>query len=514
MWPSPHIRYYLVFCYCQAITLIEEKGISMTHYMLALDIGTSSIGYVAFEIDEKDAPAGILRTGVRIFSDGRDPQTKEPLAVSRRMARGIRRNRDRGQNRVRRLVKELIAFGLLPDDEKGRKKIFEEICPYEARKKAVEGIVDENTLGRALFHLGRRRGFKSNRLSGEAEETEFKAKIEALRTQLKGHATLGQFLYEKLAENKKLIDQKKPLKQTVVRFRGGETEFYADRAMYESEFDKIRDVQGSKLLNDEQWEALKETIFWQYPLKPVPKGKCRFYPKESRAHADLPITHEFRIYQEVNSLRYMSNGVEHKLDDRQRSGLYQILNDCKSVTFKGLLKKKDANKSPYFPSDAVFNLDVPSRNGKLLGNSVLYDLKKPEFFGDEIEKLSSDELNDIVDRLIEPIKEMDGKQVVMETSELEEWLHEKMPQLKKEQVKALCNHRFKRDTSSVSRKFLHQIVPVLKDTGLVYSDAVAQLEDSRGIKFHHSYNNTGEVFSKLPYYGLVNRPGFIGGHFI
>jgi len=34
---------------------------------------------------------GLADMGVRIFSDGRDPKTKEPLAVARRTARGQRK---------------------------------------------------------------------------------------------------------------------------------------------------------------------------------------------------------------------------------------------------------------------------------------------------------------------------------------------------------------------------------------------------------------------------------------
>lgn len=169
-------------------------------YLLSLDIGTSSIGHTVFSLDQDKQPEDLIDIGVRIFSDGRDPKTKEPLAVSRRIARGIRRNRDRGQNRVRRLVKELIEFGLLPANENSRKKVFDSICPYEARYRAVNQEVDAQTLARAIFHIGRRRGFKSNRLAGESEESEYKNKIADLREKL-NNQTLGEYLYKKLQDN-------------------------------------------------------------------------------------------------------------------------------------------------------------------------------------------------------------------------------------------------------------------------------------------------------------------------
>ena len=470
-------------------------------YLLALDLGTSSIGYVAFEIDDCNQPVGIIDLGVRIFPDGRDPKTKEPLAVSRRMARGIRRNRDRGQNRVRRLVRELIDYGLLPEDESEREKIFTEVNPYQARHLAVTESVSAHVLGRAIFHIGRRRGFKSNRLAGDAEESEYKAKISALRDVL-GDGTLGQYLFARVQENKRIEIEEGAGNQNVIRFRNGETEFYADRRMYKEEFDRIRQVQGNTHLNDAQWDALAETTFWQYPLKPVPKGKCRFYPEETRAHIDLPITHEYRIYQEVNSLRYASGGMEHQLDDRQRNMLYDLLGSSKTVGFKALLKKKDSKKSPYFPSDATFNLDVASRNGKLHGNRVMCDLRKPELLGALADEMTSVELNDLVHHLIEPIKRVGGRDVVVEQSELEAWVADKLPALSIDQVTALCEYRFKRDTASVSRKFMQKIVPVLKETGYVFSDAVVALKE-QGEQLHHSDFFSGEVVNRLPYYGEI-----------
>ncbi|WP_223669051.1 type II CRISPR RNA-guided endonuclease Cas9 [Kangiella shandongensis] len=479
-------------------------------YLLSLDLGTSSIGYTVFTLDEDILPTDLIDLGVRIFSDGRDPKTKEPLAVSRRIARGIRRTRDRGQNRVRRLVKELIEFGLLPANEQSRKKVFDEICPYDARHKAVNSKVDKETLARAIFHIGRRRGFKSNRLAGDSEESDYKNKIKELRQEL-GDNTLGEYLYAKLQNNHKLAQKKRPIEQKVVRFRGGETEFYADRKMYKDEFARIREVQGNHHLTDEQWDALYETAFWQYPLKPVPKGKCRFYPEETRAHIDLPISHQFRIYQEVNALKYVSKGIDHELDERQRLALYDELNVKKTLSFKGILKLKDEHGSPYFPSDATFNLDVKSRSGKLYGNKVMCDLRKPEYLGKLADELPEKQLNDIIHYLIEPLKKVNDKDVVVETPELKIWLKNELPALSEEQVSKLCGYRFKRDTASVSRKFMEQINPVLKSTGLVYSDAVARIEDDKGEKFHHSFIKPN-TYDKLPYYGVAMPESVWGDH--
>ena len=477
-------------------------------YLLALDLGTASLGYVAFALDKGEEPQGILDLGVRVFPDGREPKTGEPLAVQRRLARGIRRNRDRGQNRVRRLVRELIETGLMPDDKQERRSVFTGICPYSARHQAATDKVGAHTLGRALFHLGRRRGFQSNRLTGDTEENEYKARISDLREKL-NRQNLGTYLHKIQQQNRKLAKDGKPQDQQALRFRQGETAFYADRQMYRDEFARIKQVQSNDLLTDEQWNRLEETIFWQYPLKPVPKGKCRFYPEETRAHIDLPLSHQYRIYQEVNNLRYTSGGVEHELNRRQREMLYDKLHHQQTMTFNAMVKQKDHNKAPYFPSDARFNLDVGSRSGKLLGNKVLIDLGKPDMLGKLAEwggneRLCDKKLNDIVHHLIEPVIEIGGKAVIQEGDALIDWLLAELPsRLTREQAENVCKYRFKRDTAAVSRKFMEQIVPVLRDTGNIYSEAVRKLTDDNGNPLHHSDFEIGEVLGKLPYYGKL-----------
>jgi CRISPR-associated endonuclease Csn1 len=80
---------------------------------LGLSLGTGSIGWAILETNE-DRPADILRAGVRIFSDGRDPHTGDPLAVNRRRARGARVRRDRLIRRKSDLRKSLPRWDSFP----------------------------------------------------------------------------------------------------------------------------------------------------------------------------------------------------------------------------------------------------------------------------------------------------------------------------------------------------------------------------------------------------------------
>lgn len=82
---------------------------------LGLDIGTNSIGWWLYELAE-GRPVRVVDGGVRIFSDGRDAKTRASLAVDRRIARGMRRRRDRYLRRRAALTRRMAAAGLMPAD--------------------------------------------------------------------------------------------------------------------------------------------------------------------------------------------------------------------------------------------------------------------------------------------------------------------------------------------------------------------------------------------------------------
>ena len=89
---------------------------------LGLDLGTNSIGWWLYAT-QNGAPVSVVDGGVRIFSDGRDPQLKVPLAVDRRIARGQRRRRDRFLRRKAALMKRMATAGLMPADPKEAKEL-------------------------------------------------------------------------------------------------------------------------------------------------------------------------------------------------------------------------------------------------------------------------------------------------------------------------------------------------------------------------------------------------------
>jgi CRISPR-associated endonuclease Csn1 len=211
--------------------------------------------------------------GVRIFSDGKNPKDGMPLAVARRDARGMRRRRDRFLARKSKLMNCLIRFELMPKDEIGRKKL-ESLNPYELRFKALDEALSPSELARAIFHLGQRRGFKSNRKEQIAEDkklSETKQNQEYLAKKIieTSSRTLGEFFYKE-----------RILKELTTRAKPDESGLYPTRDMYENEFDEIKKSQFQiQKLSEENWQEIRKIIFDQRPLAAQEKGVCQFINK-------------------------------------------------------------------------------------------------------------------------------------------------------------------------------------------------------------------------------------------
>ena len=152
-------------------------------YRLSLDLGTNSIGWAQLSLNEALRPTDLLDGGVHIFDQGRHPKSLASRAADRRVARGMRRNRDRGKLRTKDLVKALIAHGLMPAKRADRKAL-EVIEPLSLRAAALTRRLEAFELGRAIFHLHQRRGFQSNRKSDGGESGKISDANQALHARL------------------------------------------------------------------------------------------------------------------------------------------------------------------------------------------------------------------------------------------------------------------------------------------------------------------------------------------
>jgi CRISPR-associated endonuclease Csn1 len=288
-----------------------------TPYILGLDIGANSIGWVCLAAEPDGngwEPTGLLRSpadmaehptlGVRLFPVGVanfDTGDEEGLAVERRRARMMRRQTMRRARRMKKTFRLLQAAGLLPKyeadaiakhgaEEAARDALLKQLdaelsaaraanlppaeqarahdmLPYLLRKEGLDHALSPFEIGRALYNLSQRRGFLSNRKDAEAnrgkkpakgsddDPTALKAQMDDLSKQMAeaGHRTLGEHLYSRVAEHRL------PVRKLKTR-----------RHMYRSEFGLLWDAQAKHhpdLLTEDLRKRVYLAIFYQRPLK-------------------------------------------------------------------------------------------------------------------------------------------------------------------------------------------------------------------------------------------------------
>src|SRR5690606_34778561 len=294
-------------------------------YRLGLDVGANSIGWCVYRLGDDGEPEAIVRLGSRVYPDGRDLKSLASNAAERRQARQARRRRDRLIRRRQRLMAQLVAGGLMPADPEERKRL-EGLDPYQLRARGLDQQLSPHELGRALYHLGRRRGFKSSRkerrgADDEKELGKVHAAIQALRERMDqaGVRTVGEYLASQKA-------QRLPVRGR--RAADGGYVLYLQRDMVAEEFDMLWEAQARfhpQLLTETLRNRLKDTILFQRRLLPVLPGRCLFEPDEYRAPLCSPLQQRFRILQELNNLRILDGASERPLTLEERDRLKEEL---------------------------------------------------------------------------------------------------------------------------------------------------------------------------------------------
>lgn len=455
-------------------------------YRLGLDMGTNSIGFAVIELSKEGYPVELVTMGVRIFKDGRNPKDKQPLALSRRTARGLRRQRDRRLQRKRQILKTLIDNHLFPSTEEGRQSL-KLLDPYALRRDALDRPLSDYELGRALFHLGSRRGFKSNRITDEQEknsnssETSNKMtqaeKISNLSVEMKevGARTVGEYLYLRIKDG------------SGARFRGGNFNCYPSREHYVDEFNAIRKKQ-SESHKGIDWDSLYNSIFFQRPLRKQERGKCRFYTDKDRAYSALPSAQQFRILSEINNMKFSdADGNTISLSNEEKDDLFKVLDNCKTMSFSKVRQVLKLGPS------CKFNLE-DDRKDKLLGNETSFMMRKPEYFGEIWNELSLDAQDEVIDLLLE--------------AETDEEVLEKLAlyDISDKQKKNILEAKLARKVGGLSAEFMRDCSSIMRARHIRYDEAVAEMN------LHHSYNPITEMQDCLPYYGKILPLTVTGAH--
>lgn len=487
-------------------------------YRLALDLGSTSLGWAMIRLDGAGAPIAVIKAGSRIFSDGRNPKDGSSLAVTRREARAMRRRRDRLLKRKARMMRTLIEHGFFPADDAARKAL-ETISPYGLRAKGLNEALKPEEFARALFHINQRRGFKSNRKTDKKDNDSgaLKTAIKQLHAALESSGaegkprTVGEYLYRREQTGHTVRAR---YRQQRVEKEDGKTridksyDLYIDRAMIEAEFDALWAKQSElnpQLFNETARAELKDCLLHQRPLKPVKPGRCTLMPEEVRAPLALPSQQRFRIYQEVNHLYVLREGLkEEALTLEQRDRLVAALEEG-GKSFKTAIPKLLG-----LPGTVKFNL-ADAKRTELKGNATSMELSKKQFFGSAWHEWSLRQQDAIVRQLIN--QESLGKLV----KRLQKYcgIDEASAEHIAEKSNLVLGY------GSLSRRALIKILSALRAEVITYDKAVL----SAGFEHHSRLTNFGEIpnrtfdtgieridpktgevqnlhaFNELPYYG-------------
>jgi len=457
-------------------------------YRLGIDLGVNSLGWCAVEIDRSGDPKRIVDIGVRIFTDGRDPKTGTSLAADRRLARQMRRRRDRYLRRRKNLMEALAGIGLMPADARERKTL-ETLDPYKLRAHGLSEKLTPHEFGRALFHLNQRRGFKSSRKNVSDEKKEA-GLIDSAVADLKGAMaeadarTIGEYLWKRHSQRQSVR----------VRLQGAgkdaHYEYYPQRALLEDEFEKLWAKQAGYhpgLLTDPAKANLKNIIFYQRPLKPVVPGRCTLDPSERRAPWALPLAQRFRIYQELANLRIERFGTSEYLTRAQRDAVFAKLErKANKLTFDQI------RRALKLDSTHRFNLESSTRAG-LKGDETGTRLAKKKLFGKAWWELSAERQNQIA----EIILATDDDEKLAEIAR-RDWA------LADDNAKAVARVALRDGYASIGRTAMSMIVPIMVEQGLDYHHAAkeAGYEPS-------DFRGDGSM-DALPYYGEILNRAVVG----
>lgn len=346
----------------------------MKKKILGLDLGVSSIGWSLIALNEQNEPAEILGMGSRIvpLSDDDAKEFQQGKEISKNKERTNKRTARKGINRYQqrrtRLTNILRQHGMLPDEALMKLPVLQ---LWELRAKAATPgeQLTLPELGRVLYHLNQKRGYKHAKGEGTDEEDKSKKDTNYV-AEVKGR-------YQALQESGLTIGQHfaQELKASEVRSEKGVCYTYRikdqvfPREAYLEEFDRILASQAPfypEVLTQALIKELRSTIYLQRPLKSC-KGLVSFceFEKQQRlvkvrlagkegeetfkeqlvdigpkiAPKSSPLAEVCRLWETLNNIRiYQADGFERplSLDDKQK--IFEALLTSDNLTFAGVTK--------------------------------------------------------------------------------------------------------------------------------------------------------------------------------
>jgi len=335
-----------------------------------IDIGTTSVGFAVVDYDEQRAQGEIIRMGVRIFPEGVTEKDREPRNKARRSARLVRRQFRRRRLRRKELGRILAEENLLPPFGSDGWCLALQFDPYDLRRRAISERLEPFEIGRALYHLAKRRGFKGKRKAEEDQEERDAKKKKDEGVVAEGIAKLRQAMGQ----------------QTPGAFLAGQPKRrgrYLAREDIDNEFQKIWIAQRQHhpaILTDALRDRIHETIFYQRPTfwRTKTLGKCWLEPDAKLCLKGSWDGQQYVMLEQLNKLR-LAGGNARPLEPDERAVVLRLLESQAEATFGSIRKAlKPLWRKLELPTDAEFNLEAAE--DKMPGNKTEATLRK--IFGD------------------------------------------------------------------------------------------------------------------------------------
>ncbi len=467
-------------------------------YRFAFDLGTNSIGWAVYLLNQAKMPADLVDAGVRIFSDGRDPKSGASLAEERRGPRAMRRRRDRYLQRRTFLMDELIKAGLMPTEEAERKAL-EKLDPYVLRRRGLDEPLSLHEFGRVIFHLNQRRGFQSNRIADAGNDDEsgkIKTAAKKLLAALKEQdcRTYGEFLAKRQAAPK--VREREAVR---IRLIGAGAkalyDFYPTRDILKHEFDALWDAQLAFhpfLLTVELRGKLHDTMFFQRPLKDPIVGKCTFFPEEPRLAKSHPLSQARRIYQDLNHLRLKEGEAPARnLTLGERDKLAFVLLSGEEITLKAGIRKI----LKYLPANTTTSLEEGGKTDRLIGDQLVARFGKKGPLKNIWGNFNLAQRADIAWKIGTEQSEPTLVAYLRTTYGVSE-----------EAAQATANIKLPDGHDHLGLTATARILEALKAEVIPYNVAV-----DRGLELHHSDERDGVIHDRLPFYGEILERHTLGG---
>ena len=356
--------------------------------ILAFDLGSSSIGYSLRDTDNngENIIDQLVLYGSIIFSPGMADNGVSNAAerTSHRSSRHLYRVR---RYRIWETLATLIEFGCCPLSKEDLDKWrtydknnrptrqypvdaveFEKwirMNPYELREKLATDQLDftkeENRfmLGRALYHIAQRRGFRSSK--GETLKEQEKDINENPAEEIRIDSDLLKKSEEK--KSKKLVAYMEEHSLPTVgkafsnlinyKKRVRASEYQAVRSQYRDEIEYIFNFQKGLDANGEFFRRIYSTgndgtIFYQNPIRSQKGqvGKCTLEPAKPRCPISHPEYEKYRAFSFINNIKYRKSIDEdwQTLTASQKIKLYKekflLVNDFEFADIREWIEKE------------------------------------------------------------------------------------------------------------------------------------------------------------------------------